>query len=421
MLKKIFIFFRILLRCNIFFKIPKKDLAIFDLKTLNSIKTFSNYDFFILETRPHEIKNIYFNLNILNYILKNLFKRKLFTIYLESLILLSGAKLIISKIDNSLKLSEITKRLKKKVNFITIQNASRYEYLQHYEFFTKKIVRENLLNKYDFQNYLVFGKYEKENFKKIGIKVDNFYEIGNIQWSNFIEYQNKKKSITEDKKFFASDICLLAEYSNPGETWHADNAYSAYDKSNLKRSRKEKENRLTENHKTLLNFTLRFCIENSLKLIIPSKRDKKYDGKGYLDEINFFKKYVDKKYTSFFEKSLLTKSRDDYTSYKSIQNSDLVIGFCSTLLKDKIGNNGKILSCNFTNYDFWNFPINGICSLNKCSYEKFSDRINKIRKMSYIEYLNHLDHNPSYVMTKYDHSNNSIHKLDKIINKYLNL
>ena len=193
MLKKIFIFIGILFKCNISFKIPKKDLVIFDLKSLNAIRSFSNYDFFILETRPHEIKNIYLNLYILNYILKNLFKRKLFTIYLESIILLSGAKLVISKIDNSLKLSEITKSLKNKVNFIAIQNASRYEYLQHYFYFTKKIVSENVLKKYNYQNYLSFGKYEKENFNKIGIKVDNFYEIGNLEWSNFIEYQNKKK------------------------------------------------------------------------------------------------------------------------------------------------------------------------------------------------------------------------------------
>ena len=85
---KIFIFIGILFKCNISFKIPK-DLVIFDLKSLNAIRSFSNYDFFILETRPHEIKNIYLNLYILNYILKNLFKRKLFTIYLESIILLS--------------------------------------------------------------------------------------------------------------------------------------------------------------------------------------------------------------------------------------------------------------------------------------------------------------------------------------------
>ena len=59
--------------------------------------------------------------------------------------------------------------------------------------FYKKIVSENVLKKYNYQNYLSFGKYEKENFNKIGIKVDNFYEIGNLEWSNFIEYQNKKK------------------------------------------------------------------------------------------------------------------------------------------------------------------------------------------------------------------------------------
>ena len=99
-----------------------------------------------------------------------------------------------------MKLSEITKSLKNKVNFIAIQNASRYEYLQHYFYFTKKIVSENVLKKYNYQNYLSFGKYEKENFNKIGIKVDNF-EIGNLEWSNFIEYQNKK-ALQKIKNFF---------------------------------------------------------------------------------------------------------------------------------------------------------------------------------------------------------------------------
>ena len=81
MLKKIFIFIGILFKCNISFKIQKKDLVIFDLKSLNAIRSFSNYDFFILETRPHEIKNIYLNLYILNYILKIFLKEN----YLRSI------------------------------------------------------------------------------------------------------------------------------------------------------------------------------------------------------------------------------------------------------------------------------------------------------------------------------------------------
>ena len=55
-------------------------------------------------------------------------------------------------------------------------------------------------------------------------------------------------------------------------------------------------------------------------------------------------------------------------------NSKIAVGTASTLLRDKLGFGGKILSCNLTKIDMWDFPINGICSINNC-FNNLSIRI----------------------------------------------
>ena len=46
----------------------------------------------------------------------------------------------------------------------------------------------------------------------------------------------------------------------------------------------------------------------------------------------------------------------------------------------------------------YDFPINGVCSIKNCSYEEFSDRLNKIFLMSDEEYFSNLDKNLNYLI-----------------------
>ena len=72
---------------------------------------------------------------------------------------------------------------------------------------------------------------------------------------------------------------------------------------------------------------------------------------------------------------VLKKNGDFFSSYRAVLNSKIAVGTGSTLLKDKLGTGGKILACNLTKLNIFDFPINGICSIHSCSYEEFEKRL----------------------------------------------
>ena len=41
----------------------------------------------------------------------------------------------------------------------------------------------------------------------------------------------------------------------------------------------------------------------------------------------------------------------------------------------KIGCGRKILSVDLTNKEIWNFPVEGVCVLNNCTYDEFEEKI----------------------------------------------
>ena len=95
-------------------------------------------------------------------------------------------------------------------------------------------------------------------------------------------------------------------------------------------------------------------------------------------------------------KNILEKDRDNYSSYRAVLNSEVVVSLRSTLLRDKLSIGGKILSCNLTKIDRYNFPVNGICTLNNCSYEEFEKRLLEIYSISKESYFSKIDKNPDY-------------------------
>jgi hypothetical protein len=90
-----------------------------------------------------------------------------------------------------------------------------------------------------------------------------------------------------------------------------------------------------------------------------------------------------------------------------VLNSKVAVGMGSTLLFDKFGMGGKILSCNLSKVDMYNFPISGICSLNNCTYLEFEKRLLEIYSISSEDFFSKIDKKPDYVM-KFNKSNSTI-------------
>ena len=103
-------------------------------------------------------------------------------------------------------------------------------------------------------------------------------------------------------------------------------------------------------------------------------------------EIEFYKKHLNQKEFDYLIKNLNEK-KHRYSSYLAIFQSKVVVGCQSTLLRDKIGLREKILSSNLTDYENYNFPIDGICTINNCSYDQFSLRLSKILTIDTKAYL----------------------------------
>ena len=125
-IKKIFFLF---LRAKIKFGNPSKNsLIIFDDVSLNDFKhVLKNREYTVMYARHERIKTIYFSFSVLLYTIKN-FKGNLFTSYLLALIKIIKPKIILTTIDNSFKFSEIAKQFYKKITFIAVQNAARYDF-----------------------------------------------------------------------------------------------------------------------------------------------------------------------------------------------------------------------------------------------------------------------------------------------------
>jgi len=384
-MKKLILVLKLFLRAKFIFKTPKEnDLIIFDKQAVLDLSNcLSKYDFFVLQAALETIDEIYFSYKILKKIFNNYSKGNLFTVYLISLIELIRPRIVITNIDNSFKFSDLAKILEKKTNFIAIQNASRIDLLQFNYLYNTKKIKHNFLKKYYIPNLFCFGDYEKELYKKLNIIVKNIYPVGNLRWANFLDHI---KSENDSNEKYNSDICLISEYNDP----------------------KLSENIIvTRGVVELLKYTFKFCIRNNMKLIIPLKRDKKYTPKFHEIEYAFYKKNLGKEEFDFFQKNFLEKKTDDFSSYRAVLNSKVTVGLCSTLLKDKLASGGKILACNLTKQNMFDFPINGICSLQSCSYEEFEKRLIEIYSISKENFFSKIDKKPDYVM-KFNKNNSTI-------------
>ena len=99
----------------------------------------------------------------------------------------------------------------------------------------------------------------------------------------------------------------------------------------------------------------------------------------------------------YIKKKFLEHELNNFSSYRVVLNSKVTISLNSTLLRNKLAIGGKILSCNLTKSDRYNFPVNGICTLNDCSYAEFEKRLLEIYSISNENYFSKIDKKPDYL------------------------
>ena len=400
----------LLINKKISFKSPKRcDLVIFDIKSFNDIKYFfEKFDYFILESRLDTLKKIYLSPKVIFYIIKNLSVGNIFTIYMISLLEIVKPKIIFTRIDNSLKFSELAKLCSKKYKFMALQSAVRMDYLYDSHFYKMKEVNFDYNKQIFIPYFFCFGDYEKEKFREINLRINNFFPVGDLQFSDYLQF--KKKNPKKNKK---KDICLITDYI--GKNYN--HAYYGYDKliyEKLNDSGHIRNINFKEGTLKLLRYVLRFVQKNNLSLAIPLKRDPKLHPHLAKIEKEYFKNNLNKQEYEYFEKCVIERDRFNCSSLTSLMNSNVAVGLGSTLLRNKIGAGGKALSCNFVKDEIYNFPIDGVCSLKDCEYEDFERRMLELLKMPETEFHSKIDKNPGYIM-KFQ---NDLSTEDMIIKKF---
>tara|TARA_B100000953_G_scaffold219560_1_gene181619 strand:+ start:418 stop:1674 length:1257 start_codon:yes stop_codon:yes gene_type:complete len=403
-MRKLILLLKLILRAKFVFKTPKEhEVIIFDKTSAKYLKScLSKFSPYVLQARPENMDEIYFSYKILKKMLNNYLRGNLFTVYLISLIELIKAKAVITIIDNSFKFSTIAKVLEKKITFIAIQNAARYELLEFDYLYRTKKIKKNYLKKFYIPNFFSFGDYERDLYPKLQINVKNIYPAGSLRWASFLNHIKKENHSLEK---YNSDICLIPEHLAKG--MHSTFGLNAKTRKKINDPKLLENINLKKGFVDIIKYTIKFCIKNNMKLIIPLKRDKKYTPKAYKVEHEFYKRNLKEEEFDYFQKNFLEKERDNFSSYRAVKNSKVAVGNVSTLLRDKLGTGGKILSCNLTKVEVYNFPIGGICSLNNCTYLEFEKRLLEIYSISKESYFSKMDKKPDYVM-RFNKNNSTI-------------
>lgn len=395
--RKILFFIKNLKKIN--FNLNKKKIIIFDGLSISDLKyTMELYDYFILEDRINRINIIYINPLIIYYFIFYFFlifkNYSIKVIYTIALIRSIKPNVVITSIDNSINFFLCAKILSKKIYFLVVQNDSESAFKEMgYGIKNNIIYPKNYKKLFFIPNFICFGQNEKDGAIKEGLKINTFYKYGSIRVANFF-YHIKKNNIKLNKNLF--DICFISE-----ERSNQNNLFN--------------HNFIEQGAINVLKFTIKFAIQNNLKFIFANKYFQ--DTNEFKSEIDFYSSQLNKEELEFLITNI-NKKKDSYSSQLASLQSLVSVGTQSTMLYEKIGLNEKILSCNFSGFSLFDFPVTGICSMNENNYDDFSARLKLILGSKSNEYFQALDRNPKYVM-EFDNKESVIQKTRKIVEKYL--
>jgi len=381
----------------IFIKILKKEIKLkFGLPqnieifvyNSDSIKFLENVlekrEYVVIDLRLNQLREIYISFKLFLIILKNIFKFNLSKNYFYGVLKIVKPKILITSCDNHKDFFELAKLLDTDIKFMAVQNANRSDYILNNHDFNKKIVKKNYNKEFYIPYFFCFSQNEIDNCNLYNIKVNKFYKIGSISTANFFYYINKSQKKIEKNKF---DICLISE-------------------PEVGINKRYKIEGAEEGFGLVANYTIEFARKFNYRLIFASKRLKVSEPNSkaiynqellYNSELNFYKKYLNKNNFDYLMKNLNPKE-NFFSSYFAIFQSKVAVATYTTLLRDKIGVGEKILSCNLTQSSLFDFPLNGICSIQKCSYQEFEQRLKKIMTISSDEYFKEIEKDRKYIM-----------------------
>ena len=238
----------------------------------------------------------------------------------------------------------------------------------------KKIVRTNLNKNFFYDNFLTFGKYEIDHYKKNNIFINKAQDIGSIRLANVIDdFKASKKKIQKNRY----DICVISDAFIVG----TDKRFglNGLEKAQIK----------------YLKSMIKIIKKHNLNFIFCFKR--------FQDKINkemlFYEKYLSDEEIRFIKNNSTNRLNNKYnSSYQKMLESKLTVSLWSSMLRENIALGRKSLSVNYSGNEVSNFPITGICAIKKPNYKTLEKRVLKLVNMSEKKYIKLLNKKNKYLI-----------------------
>ena len=306
-------------------------------------------------------------------------------------------RVVLTFTDNSFRFFEASQELGFKINFFAVQNGARYDFNKFKFRLNKGIIKEDFTKRYFIPNFFCFGDFEKQDYQKNKINVQNFYPVGSLRLSNFL-FEKKKEYLTTHKKKY--DILLISD----GIKLDINKSFGT----------SKFDNEIGEFYQNLIKYV----IENNLNFICSFKRLNSTKKK-LNDEIAFYKKYLNKtQFNYLMDNSTLKFEKKSFLTYELMIESELLVSIFSTMLRECLSINKKALAVNFSNNDIFDFPIDGSCKIDHSSYQKLQ-KITEILEMSQDEFNKKMNKQKNFLMN-YDNNESTILKIKKVIDPIIN-
>ena len=374
LMRKIKILFFLLIKAKYVFKEPvNTSIIILDpIYSPELVKVLKQFNPFLLCNRIEQIKKIYLSKKIFFFLIKNFFKRSLKINYLLAIINIINPKILITAHDTSKDFHILSKIIYKKICCISLQQGMRF--LPDNKNFRLTDTPKKEIKNYFIPEFFVFSNSDKLFFSNLKTKVINYHIVGSLRAQSALNYF-KQKNI---KKSILYDFCLI---SSP--VYFSPTGYIA-------------------------KYLHDFCKENNFSYVIAARTDLK-DG----NEMKYYRKF-----TGDRNINIIRNINNEYTSYRLVLQSKVVVGQLSTLLKEALSYNKKILTINGFIHNFANKNLLTLKKKNNCkniwqpktnAYSNFKSFVMKIHNMSNIEYSKKFK-NRDYLMKRNQDTNNILKK-----------
>ena len=118
------------------------------------------------------------------------------------------------------------------------------------------------------------------------------------------------------------------------------------------------------------DFLVRYIREEQKKLCVALRFNSEKEEEYFLNEFGN-------------QVTLIKSNREQMSSYGAVDRSAVTVNFMSTLGREAFGWGAKVLSCNFTVDDMYNFPCPGFWSIEVPDYGLFKEKLDHIMTIGY--------------------------------------